>query len=535
MARSVWRPRRERERILLATTVRALLAGAPGVAATARISGEVATVIESIAYDSRRVVPGALFVAWRGGEFDGHRFIGAALDRGAVAILAEEAVADPRARCVLVVADSRAALAQLAATFYRDPSRELGLIGVTGTKGKTTTSFLIEAILGQRKQTGLIGTVDLKVGPRRWRNPVHQTTPESLDVQRLLREMVEADVEWAILETSSHALATHRVDRCAYDIAVITNVTHEHLDFHGTYDAYLAAKAGLFDRIVPAGTKVTAWPRGAVINRDDPGAATILGRVRGTSELTFGLAEGAHVRAVDVEATGAGIAFTLRSPWGAAPVRAPLLGRFNVYNALAAAAVCLLVGLSPEAVATGLALFPGVPGRVQRIDLGQPFLVVVDFAHNADSLRQVLELLRGLTRGRLIALFGSGGERDVAKRAMMGAVCARVADFGIFTDEDPRGEDPLAIIEGIAGGARSIGWRQGEHYARISDRREALGEALALARPGDTVLLTGKGHESTIVYADRTIDWDEASEARRALVRLGYGEGNSDRAGNGAD
>jgi UDP-N-acetylmuramoyl-L-alanyl-D-glutamate--2,6-diaminopimelate ligase len=510
----------------LAVTIQTLLADAPAVVAVAEVNGDTGTAIDGIAYDSRAVTPGALFVAWRGAAFDGHRFIGAALERGAVAVLAEEPIADPRARCVIVVPNSRAALAQLAAAFYRNPSRELGLIGVTGTKGKTTTSFLIEAILGQHRETGLIGTVDLKVGPHRWRNPAHQTTPESLDVQRLLREMADAGVEWAVLETSSHALATYRVDRCAYDIAVITNVTHEHLDFHGTYEAYLEAKATLFDRFAPPGTKGQDRPRAAIINRDDPGAATILGRAREVPEVTYGLSTGSQVRAVDVEVTGQGIAFTLRSPWGAAPVRAPLLGRFNVYNALAAAAACLVVGLTPEQVAAGLARFAGVPGRVQQIAQGQPFLVVVDFAHNADSLGQVLELLRGVTSGRLLALFGSGGERDVAKRAQMGRVCAERADFGIFTDEDPRGEDPLTIIEGIASGARSAGWQAGKSYESIPDRQEAIARAFELARPGDTVLLAGKGHENTIIYADRAIPWDEAAEARRALAKLGYGEGN---------
>jgi UDP-N-acetylmuramoyl-L-alanyl-D-glutamate--2,6-diaminopimelate ligase len=507
----------------VATTIRALLQYSPALAQLVQVHGDEGVLIDAIAYDSRAVTPGGLFAALPGAATDGHRFIGGALDRGAVAILAEMPVGDPRARCALVAADSRAALAQLALAFYRDPSRGLGLIGVTGTKGKTTTGFLIEWILAGRHETGLIGTVDLKVGSRRWRNPAHQTTPESLEVQRLLREMVEAGVEWAVLETSSHALAGHRVTGCAYDIAVITNVTHEHLDFHGTYENYLEAKASLFDRIAPPGAKSPARARGAAINRDDPGAATIIGRAREVPEVTFGLAPGADVRAEGAVADSAGVAFTLRSPWGDERVRVPLLGSFNVANTLAAASACLLAGISVDVVAHRLASFPGVPGRLQRIDCGQPFLVVVDYAHNADSLAQVLHLLRGLTSGRLIALFGSGGERDVAKRAMMGEVCARLADFGIFADEDPRGEEPIAIVNLIAEGAASAGWREGEHYARITDRRAAIDFACAMARPGDTLVLAGKGHEETIIYADRAIPWDEADEARGALARLGYG------------
>lgn len=508
----------------MVATVRSLLAASPDLAATAQIFGDPDTAIDGLAYDSRQVTPGGLFAAWQGGAFDGHRFIDAALDRGAVALLAERPIADPRARCVVVVPNSRAALAQFAASFYRDPSLELGLIGVTGTKGKTTTSFLIEALLGQQFQTGLIGTVDLKVGPQRWRNPIHQTTPEALDVQRILREMVEAEVEWGILETSSHALATFRVDRCAYDIAVITNVTHEHLDFHGTYEEYLAAKATLFDRLATPDLKPSLLAhRGAVINRDDPGAATIIGRAQAVRELTYGLSSAATLRATDLHVDGDGLRFTLISPWGTVPIQTPLLGRFNVYNALAAAGACLLAGLPLERIAAGLAVFGGVPGRVERIAAGQPFLVVVDFAHNADSLEQILTLLRGVTKGRLIAVFGSAGERDVAKRGMMGAICARLADFGIFTDEDPRGEDPLAILQAIAVGTHAAGWQEGREYLCLPDRRAAIGRAIELAQPGDVVLLAGKGHENSIVYADGAIPWDETTEAKLALARLGYG------------
>jgi UDP-N-acetylmuramoyl-L-alanyl-D-glutamate--2,6-diaminopimelate ligase len=513
----------------LTRTIRALLAGSPTIAPHAQITGDPDLNISGLAYDSRQVLPGALFVAWHGAAFDGHRFIDAALERGAVAILAERPIADPRARCVVVVPDSRAALAQFAAAFYGDPALGVGLIGVTGTKGKTTTGFLIEALLGQRFATGLIGTVDLKVGPRRWRNPIHQTTPESLDVQRLLHEMVEERVDWAILETSSHALVTHRVERCAYDIAVITNVTHEHLDFHGTYEEYLAAKATLFDRFAtPEAKPLPRGERGAVINRDDPGAATVIGRARGVRELTYGLSAASDLHATDLVVDGRGLRFTLRSPWGVQAIETPLLGRFNVYNALAAAGACLLAGLSLTDVATGLAHFGGVPGRVQRIETGQPFLVVVDFAHNADSLEQILTLLRGVATRQVIAVFGSAGERDVAKRAQMGAVCARLADRAIFTDEDPRGEEPLAILRAIAAGTAAAGWREGQEYACIPDRREAIARALALAEPGDIVLLAGKGHENSIIYADRTIAWDEAAEARRALAKLGYGEAEGD-------
>lgn len=509
----------------MVSTVLSLLAGAPQLTAIAQVRGNPTRPVTGIAYDSRQVQPGNLFVAWRGATYDGHQFIPAALGRGAVAVLAEQPRVVPDDCCLIVVPDSRAAMAQLAANFYGDPSLHLGLIGVTGTKGKTTTSFLIEALLAQQYSTGLIGTVNLKVGPHRWRNPVHHTTPEAVDVQRLLGDMVQAGVEWAILETSSHALVTNRVDRCAYDIAVVTNVTHEHLDFHGTFAAYLDAKLTLFDRLAEPEVKPgMAAQRGVVINGDDPSAAAFRGRARGVRELVYGLTPRGDLWASDIVADHTGLRFTLHSPWGTQPISTPLLGRFNVANALAAAGASLLAGLPLGAVATGLAAFSGVPGRVDRIDAGQPFLVVVDFAHNADSLEQILTLLRSLTRGRLIALFGSAGERDLAKRAMMGAVCARLADHAVFADEDPRGEDRLTILQDIASGTQAAGWREGTDYWCIPDRPTAIRFALQQAQPGDVVVLSGKGHENSIIYADHVIPWDEAAEARRALAELGYGE-----------
>ena len=497
------------------------LASLVAVLPDARVSGDAALSIDGIAYDSRTVEPGGLFVALRGVKTDGHCYLPEAFDRGAVAALTEVEVADPRCRCNVVVPDTRAALARLAVAYYGDPSRELGLIGITGTKGKTTTSYLVEAVLRHAGYgTGLIGTVDLQVGPRRWRNPLHQTTPESLDVQRYLREMVAAGVDWAVLETSSHGLATHRVDGCLYDIAAVTNVTHEHLEFHKTYANYLATKATLLDRLVAAGVK--GRPRAAVLNLDDPAAAGLRGRADGVDEVTFGLGEGCDVRARDVAMDRGGLRFLLHTPRGEAPVRLPLLGRFNVYNALAAAAVTLAVGVPLPTVAAGLATVEGVPGRLEWIVAGQPFEVVVDYAHNPDSLEQVLRLLRSLAAGRVIAVFGSAGERDQAKRALMGRVCAELADYAVFADEDPRKEDRVAILHEIAAGARERGWREGREYELVPDRAQAIERACALAGPGDIVLLTGKGHEDTIEYADFALPWDEAAAAREALARLGY-------------
>lgn len=493
-----------------------------GLLATgARIAGDPTIHVASISYDSRRVTPGSLFVALRGTAADGHRYLAQARESGAVAYLAEEPVPDGYA-CGVVVPDSRAALARVAAAFYDNPSRELGLIGVTGTKGKTTTAFLLESLLaGAGFATGLIGTVDLKIGPNRWRNPIHQTTPESLDVQRYLRQMAGAGVDWAVLETSSHALATHRVEGCAFDLVAITNVTHEHLDFHGSFERYLEAKAGLLERLTPPGSK--DYPRGVALNADDPNVHALRHRVDAAPLVTFGLHATADVRAKSVTYTVNGASFVVETLWGQGKVSAPLLGRFSVYNILAALALAGLAGFPFDACVAALEHFRGVPGRLQRIDMGQPFSLVVDYAHNPDSLEQVLTLLREVTAGRLLALFGSAGERDRAKRGLMGGISARLADFAIFTDEDPRREDPAEILAAIAAGAEQQGGVKGRDFEVIADRTAAIERICGVARPGDTVVLCGKGHEQSIAYDGYDLEWDEVGVACGVLARLGYG------------
>lgn len=486
----------------------------------ARLAGDPSAPIVSIAYDSRQVTPGAFFVALRGSATDGHAYLGHARERGAVACVVESEPAETYP-CTVKVPDSRAALARISAAFYGHPSQRLGLIGVTGTKGKTTTTFLLEALLaGAGFSTGLIGTVELKVGTQRWRNPLHQTTPESLDVQGYLAGMVAAGTDWAVLETSSHALATHRVDGCVFDLVGITNITHEHLDFHGTFAAYREAKASLLERLSAPGSK--SFPRGIVLNADAPAVYTLRDRTTDASVLLFGDHERAAVRALDVKLDAGGASFELRTPWGASWVTTPLLGRFNVYNVLAAVALAGQAGADFRSFPAALAAFAGVPGRLMRIEAGQPFLLIVDYAHNPDSLEQVLTLLRGVTVGRLLVLFGSGGERDRIKRGVMGGVAIQLADFAVFTDEDPRREDPLAILDEIAAGAVLAGGQRDRDFEVVQDRRTAIGRICELARPGDTVVLCGKGHEQTIEYPDFSLPWDEAAVARDVLARIGY-------------
>ena len=476
------------------------------------LSGDVD--VSGIAYDSRAVRPGDLFVALPGVHVDGHRFIGTAIERGAVAVLCQRDPGDVGSVARLVVPDTRAAMADVAAAFYGHPSRRLRVVGVTGTDGKTTTSYLLHALLqGTGHPAGLIGTVAFHIGERTWENSTRQTTPESPDVQRLLREMAQAGLEYAVLEASSHGLVLDRLRGCHVDVGVLTNVTSEHLDFHGTRESYLEAKSRLF-RHLGSGDK--AAPPRAILNRDDPAFAYM--RAAGAvPAVSYGLGPEADVRAENAGISADGIRFRALTPAGPVDVRSPMTGRFNVYNLLAAVAFAVAEGIDLDTAAAALAAMPGVPGRMRRVDEGQPFSVIVDYAHTADSLAKVLDELRPVTRGRLIAVFGSAGERDRAKRPLMGRAAAERCDVAILTDEDPRGEDRQAILEEIAAGAVSAGAVRGETLRLRPDRREAIALAVEMARPGDTVLLAGKGHEHSIIVGRESLPWDESQVARELL------------------
>lgn len=483
-----------------------------------RLSGDPETRVSGVVYDSREVRPGDLFAALPGDDFDGHAFAGEAVRRGAKALLVERSLGLGVPE--LIAPDSRAALAPVAAGFYGHPGLEIKVAGVTGTDGKTTTTYLVDAILRRAGlRTGLVGTVSVRVGEAVTEHSTRQTTPESADVQRYLREMVEAGCDWAILEATSHGLAQHRLDAVPFAIGAVTNITHEHLDFHKTIAGYRRAKAILFERVAAEGGD-------AIVNVDDDGAREMLGYAGGARVTRYSAAGAdADLRAEDVRLSGDGTRFRLIAGGDAVPVELPLIGGFNVANALCAAGVAVAAGVPLMAVAECLAQAPTVPGRMARIALGQPFNIVVDYAHTPESLAKVLQLLRGLTpHGRLIAVFGSAGERDVAKRARQGEVAARLTDFSVFTTEDPRHEDPDAIIAEIARGAIEAGGRRGETFACITDRMEAVRYAIGWARPGDCVLLAGKGHEGSIIWGREKRPWDESAAARAALRERGFGE-----------
>ncbi|MGH2521680.1 MAG: Mur ligase family protein [Anaerolineales bacterium] len=542
-----------------------LLAALPHV--TTRV-GDADPVITAITADSRHATPGALFVAVRGDNFDGHRFIPDALANGAAAIVAEEPPPHPHTSALphITVPDSRLALAWLAAAWHSFPARKLVMIGVTGTDGKTTTASLIHAILSAAGlRAGLISTVSAVIGDEALDTGFHVTTPEALDVQGYLARMVAAGLTHCVLEVTSHGLAQHRVTGCEFDVAVVTNVTHEHLDYHKTYESYRAAKGMLFESLATAAPKPGVEKTG-VLNRDDSSFDYLSSLLR-ARHFSYGLSTGADIIARAVAYTPGGTQFRLQSRASvsnlaqASPTSnfqplfpgllftTSLIGEYNVANCLAAiTATVVALGLPPEAAQLGIAALKGVPGRMERIDLSQPFTAIVDFAHTPNALRRALETARemltaknaksakddeednkhfaSLARfavqnpGRVIAVFGSAGLRDVEKRRLMAETAAALADVTVLTAEDPRTESLDDILEMMAFGARSKGGVEGQTFFRVPDRGEAIRLAVRLARPGDIVLACGKGHEQSMCFGTVEYLWDDRTAMRAALAEL---------------
>jgi UDP-N-acetylmuramoyl-L-alanyl-D-glutamate--2,6-diaminopimelate ligase len=485
--------------VKLSALLRALEPPVPAPAQDPEITG--------LAYDSRRVQPGYVFVAVPGAHTDGHQYVADALARGAVAVVAQRAV---EGDAVLVqVPDTRTALALLAAAFYGHPSRQLALVGVTGTDGKTTSTILLHSILQAAGwKAGALSTVDQRMGDLVQPNRSRQTTPEALEVQAELAALRHAGFKAAVLEVSSHALVLERVRGCAFDVAVLTNLSHEHLDFHQTFAAYRDAKVSLFTML--AGSPDKGFAKCAVLNRDDPAFEYFRARVR-TRVLTYGEVLDADLMAQAVEERPESLSFELHGAGPAFPVQLRLAGRWNVLNALAAAGAALALGVPPEAIRQGLERLERVPGRMERVDMGQPFRVVIDYAHTPQSLEKVLRALRPLTPGRLCVVFGSAGERDRDKRPWMGEIAARLADYAVLSNEDPREEDPEVILAEIASGA------EGTEFVCIADRREAIAHAVRWAQPGDTILLAGKGHENSIIIGRDAVPYDERAAVEAAL------------------
>ena len=483
-----------------------------------KITGSAETDVTGLAYDSRRVERGMAFFAIRGFVRDGHDFIPQAVARGAACIVVEKPAAlippVPSTIPIIEVTSSRKALAMAAAEFYDHPSKRMRIIGVTGTNGKTTTTHLIRTLLsaGGRK-IGLIGTIHNIVDDQE--RPVERTTPESSDLQQLFRQMVEAGSYAATFEVSSHALELHRVDSCEFDIGVLTNVTQDHLDFHRTFDQYMKAKMKLFARVGQAYDGAPkGGPKAAVINADDPNHESFV-KVCRVPVITYALTKPADLKADDVVVEAGGVSFTVEAGGKRVPVGLRLTGRFNVCNALAAMGVGLVEGLSVQEMADILATAEAVPGRLERVDVGQDFAVVVDYAHSPDGLENLLQTARDFARGRVILVFGCGGDRDRKKRPIMGEIAGRYADYAIITSDNPRSEDPQAIIREIEVGIEARPPRWGYHA--VADREQAIREAIGRARKGDVVVIAGKGHETYQIFRDRTIHFDDREVARQAL------------------
>ena len=470
------------------------------------VHGSVDHEITGLCYDSRRAGPGNLFVAVRGELVDGHSFIKQAIDRGAVAVVGE--VPDLLDRTTtIVVKNSREALAQLASIFWGEPSQKLRMIGITGTNGKTTTTFLVKRLLEYAGQsTGLIGTVQYEIGEQLL--PVQRTTPESLDLQELLSRCVDAGCRNVVMEVSSHALSQRRAAEIAFDAAAFTNLTQDHLDFHRGMNDYFEAKVSLFSNLRPKRNKQPV----AVINMDDPYGQKLVTRLgRDLRVITYGIGGRADFRASNCKVELGGTSYQLDAKAKSYLVRLPLIGRFNIYNSLAALALAYAMGMDVRTSVLAMAEAPQIPGRLEAVRAKRQFQVYVDYAHTDDALLNVLKTCRALNPNRLIVVFGCGGNRDKAKRAKMGSVADQYADYAIITSDNPRKEDPEAIINEIEAGFRC------KNYEKIVDRKQAITRATGMAQARDIVLIAGKGHEKYQEFSDHTIPFDDVEVASRAL------------------
>ncbi len=490
--------------------------------------------ITGISIDSRAVQPGHLFVAMKGGAADGQTYIPKAIENGAAAVVGERemtGLAIPYVR----LDDSRRALTWIAAAFHDWPGRKLTMIGVTGTDGKTTTTNLLHKILlAAGMKAGMVSTVNAVIGEEVLDTGFHVTTPDAHDVQKYLARMVDAGLTHVVLETTSHGWAQHRVDACEFDIGVVTNITHEHLDEHGSFENYRAAKARLFSSLEVTLPKPQGNPRLAVINRDDPKSFGFLNDFIKVKKVNYGLGADAEVQGTEVHYLPSGIRFTANSKDFRVGISTRLVGAFNVSNCLAAFTAAVYgLGISPDVAAQGIASLEGIPGRMERIDMGQDFTAIVDFAHTPNALKSALEAARGMLykgeakgdKGRVIAVFGSAGLRDREKRRMMAETSVELADLTVLTAEDPRTESLDAILEEMTDGAKSKGGDEARTFWRVPDRGEAIRFALSLARPGDIVLACGKGHEQSMCFGKTEYLWDDRTAMRAALADLLHVQG----------
>ena len=513
----------------------------------AELAGDARIPLRQVASDSRRVQPGDLFVAYPGVAVDARRFIPDAVANGAVAVVAEardeaerRALAGSASVPFIFVPDAREALAFISAAWYGFPSRQLTVIGVTGTDGKTTTSSLICSILQTAGfETGLVSTVAAFIGEKAIDTGFHTTTPDAPELESYLAQMVAQGARYAVVESTSLGLAQKRLAAVEYDVAAVTNITHEHLnDHHNSFEEYRAAKRMLFERLLTSAHK-PGVPKVSVLNRDDS-SYDYLAAIRPDVQLSYAIDQPADLRASNIAHSPAGLSFDVQfsfdspspvhggglgrglSGYGGGPgwglsIESPLIGRYNVSNILAALAVTASQGIAPEAMQKGVRRVQAVPGRMERINRGQPFTVIVDFAHTPNALDNALRTARDLTGGRVTVVFGCAGLRDAQKRPMMGEIAGRLADTVVITAEDPRTESLDAILAQVAAGVERAGRREGQDYFKVPDRQEAIAFALGRAQPGDRVIITGKGHERSLCFGTTEYPWSDQEAVKKVL------------------
>jgi UDP-N-acetylmuramoyl-L-alanyl-D-glutamate--2,6-diaminopimelate ligase len=493
-----------------------------------RVTGATDLKIQGLFYDSRSVIPGGLFFALRGATVDGHAFLSRAVSAGAVAVVVEDDSSLPAGVTAVTVRDARQAMARMAACYFGNPTACVPLIGITGTNGKTTTTYLIESMLAKGGiPSAVLGTINYRFGTTLFESS--HTTPESVDLQKMLRQLVDLGAKGVVMEVSSHSLEQKRVDGCLFDVGVFTNLTRDHLDYHHDMESYLESKQRLFSKLlVPDQQKPSRY---AVVNVDDP-AGSAIARSAACPVLSYGLNPGAALSARDVVFSTAGISGTLVTPAGETAFSSRLLGRFNLYNILSAAGAACALGLSLDAIRGGIEEHGRVEGRLERVENDLGLTVLVDYAHTGDALENVLRTLRELATGRILTVFGCGGDRDRGKRPLMGEVAGRLSDLAIITSDNPRSEDPAAIIREVREGLLPLGLREytpaelsgvmaEKGFLSVELRREAIRLAIRVAKPGDIVLIAGKGHEDYQIIGTEKHHFDDREEAAAALRLAG--------------
>lgn len=496
----------------MAKTVKQLLSLLPH----ANVEGNIDVAIEALAHDSRCVVPGTLFVCIAGFKTDGHNYIMQAYKQGAVAVIVEKTIENlPQDLTVITVVDTREAIKGIAPYFFDYPSRKLRMIGVTGTNGKTTTTYLLKSILQEAGyQVGVIGTIQNSIGDRIV--PSKNTTPDVIDLQSLLAEMVDQSMDYVVMEVSSHALALERVVGCEFDVGIFTNMTRDHLDFHMTFENYLAAKAKLFQSLSAADNQKDK--KTAIINIDDEAATAIVANTACTA-ITYGIHGNGDLKAEETDIQANGTAFSIVGSFGTMDLKLKITGLFNVYNVLSAVGAALAEGINPAMIKNALEKFQSVPGRFELVNAGQDFSVIVDYAHTPDGLENILQTAQQIARKRIIVVFGCGGDRDRTKRPIMGKLAAVYGNIVIATSDNPRSEDPEFILAEIETGIKE-GLTPGKVYEKITDRRQAIARAVELASTDDIVIIAGKGHEDYQILRDRTISFDDKEVVKEIIGEM---------------